>query len=691
MSEALNRVRQACERLNLRIEQDRSNSFRVQCPAHNGDDCNLAVRAYSDGWVGFACHSHGCTRDDILVSLGLRLADIGPGDPDDYRGTVGTGITVKSGIVRTQAPTPDDLPTLLTRAVLTSVPWEYPEPEPPHGIPFREGYSHEASFIYRDLRGEPLYAKEKWRSETDQADKDIRHSVWDRISGIWKIGGKPAGTPDVFYNAPELYDAIARKLPVILVEGEKDADRVTSHLRRFAVKAAVVSFPNGAKQNYPLHMYALLASAAHLIIIGDNDEVGKGFVQNVHDTLTGQFGTQAPRMFMPAEGKDVTDHLDSGLGLSRLVPFEVPRGRGTLDTGKAVKPGISGYVTLSASQIPTRKRKWLWEGMIPAGTLVVFAGIGGTGKSSAAVGVLSRLTAGTLPGDFHGSKRKVAVIQVEDDAGQEVIPRFLAAGADLSYVMFPAVMTEDGPEEAFVDLSRDRARLVDWIRSEGIAAIVIDPITAFFGSKSIDNTQDVRTVLHPLVRAVARTDTGLIVVSHQNKDSLGSIRERLSGSTAFDALARSVWGFARDEANSKSVMTELKPSLLNTQENPVLSYEYTFDRVPVVLGDGSTDYPGVFRLGKPADVTADELSVTVAADRQASATSSGNDKVILEFLEEHGATAKGDLRKAMVPDEMPNGSYYNSINRLERKRLIVLNPVVNGAVVKGYVDLARRD
>ncbi len=49
--------------------------WRATCPAHGGDDLNLAV-AKGDQGVLVKCWSHGCAEADIASSVGLRLEDL---------------------------------------------------------------------------------------------------------------------------------------------------------------------------------------------------------------------------------------------------------------------------------------------------------------------------------------------------------------------------------------------------------------------------------------------------------------------------------------------------------------------------------------------------------------------------------------------------------------------------------------
>jgi hypothetical protein len=55
--------------------------FRSRCPGHHGDGSNaLHVTVASDGTVLLHCFSHGCSIEDIVEPLGLRLRDLFPAD-----------------------------------------------------------------------------------------------------------------------------------------------------------------------------------------------------------------------------------------------------------------------------------------------------------------------------------------------------------------------------------------------------------------------------------------------------------------------------------------------------------------------------------------------------------------------------------------------------------------------------------
>ena len=63
-----------------------AHDFRARCPGHNGEGRDaLHVSAGAGGNVLLWCFAHGCSTEDIVEPLGLRVRDLFPLDPGDSR------------------------------------------------------------------------------------------------------------------------------------------------------------------------------------------------------------------------------------------------------------------------------------------------------------------------------------------------------------------------------------------------------------------------------------------------------------------------------------------------------------------------------------------------------------------------------------------------------------------------------
>lgn len=82
MGAAFDRVTEALRTNGWKTKASGRERITAQCPAHGGDDLNLAVAAGDQG-VLVQCHSHGCSAADIATSLGLKISDFF----DNQRGT----------------------------------------------------------------------------------------------------------------------------------------------------------------------------------------------------------------------------------------------------------------------------------------------------------------------------------------------------------------------------------------------------------------------------------------------------------------------------------------------------------------------------------------------------------------------------------------------------------------------------
>ena len=118
---------------------------------------------------------------------------------------------------------------------------------------------------------------------------------------------------------------------------------------------------------------------------------------------------------------------------------------------------------------------WAWQpngdGRIPAGSLCVTAGREGTGKSSFGIWMAAQMTRGTLPGSFYGEPRRVFYVAVEDSWKYTLVPRLIAAGADLNLIGRFDVVAGLDDEELVLSLPYDNALLEDAIREHSVQAL----------------------------------------------------------------------------------------------------------------------------------------------------------------------------------------------------------------------------
>ena len=199
--------------------------------------------------------------------------------------------------------------------------------------------------------------------------------------------------------------------------------------------------------------------------------------------------------------------------------------------------------TTSAENVTPRRLRWLWRDRVPLGAVTILAGDGGLGKSTLTTELAARLSQGQLVGDLSGTPVASYILSVEDDAETTVVPRLIAAGADLTRIHIPA----DDRGEAFPTLPDDLAALTETVRALQVKLLVLDPLGAFL-SERVDSWKDqrVRRAMAPVARLARQGDIALVGIMHLNRRDTTATSERISGSPAFRNAARSVLIFGPD-------------------------------------------------------------------------------------------------------------------------------------------------
>ncbi len=402
-----------------------------------------------------------------------------------------------------------------------------------------------------DLYDEPSGARYDY---TDAAGTVLR-SVLRSPDKKFTQRGQTKGT-STLYRLPEVIAAVAAEKTVFIVEGEKDVHALE------AVGTVATTAPMGSANwnkvdATPLH-------DADVIVIVDRDQAGQKWAGQVRASLDGKARSLT---FKQAHvGKDAADHIAAGHGLDELEEL-------VLDEPVAARRARITW----ASQIEPEPVVWAWQegenGRIPAGSLSVAAGRESTGKSSFGVWLAAQITRGTLPGSYFGEARSVFYVAVEESWKHALVPRLLAAGADLDRVGRFDVISHDG-DEITLSLPLDNHLLEREMKEYKIALVVIDPLMSVIGERiDTHREREVRSALDPLAKMADRTGSVLLGIAHFNKGGSTDAASLITGSGAFKNVPRSVFGFARDETdeNGGRVMSQVKNSL-GRDDLPSLSY-----------------------------------------------------------------------------------------------------------------------
>jgi hypothetical protein len=217
------------------------------------------------------------------------------------------------------------------------------------------------------------------------------------------------------------------------------------------------------------------------------------------------------------------------------------------------------------SNVIPRPIEWLWPGRFPLGMLSMLAGEQGIGKSFFAIDMATRVSTGADWPDGSGSAPQGDTIMLlaEDHLECTVHGRLTAARAlHKNIVVHYAVRLEDPSNPCHskivaFDLSQHLLSLHLLIKgSKTCRLVILDPITSYLGDTDQNSNADVRAALDGLVVLAAKHNCAIVGLTHLNKNEEARTLNRMLGSTAFSAIARSIFTIRRGKHDPDDLQLE---------------------------------------------------------------------------------------------------------------------------------------
>jgi putative DNA primase/helicase len=297
-----------------------------------------------------------------------------------------------------------------------------------------------------------------------------------------------------------------------------------------------------------------------------------------------------------------------------------------------------------ASDIQPEKIGWLWPGRIARGKHTTIAGDPGTGKSQAMLSIAAAFTTGgILPcNEGRAPLGNVIVLAAEDGIADTIVPRLLAAGADLERVgILVATRNENSATQSF-NLQADLDLLEKKIAEIGdVCLVCIDPISSYLGKVDSHKNAELRAVLEPIGRMAERQRVAMLSITHFNKSGAGTPTKalyRFIGSIAFTAAPRVAFVVADDPDNKdRRLLLHGKNNLAPTPQG--LAYRL----MQTLVGEHKDIVASyVAWESEPVSTTADEA---LGGGNNSDPTATDDAIEFLEAILANGPVAVSDVEK----------------------------------------------
>jgi putative DNA primase/helicase len=386
----------------------------------------------------------------------------------------------------------------------------------------RNGNSREplAVYSYTDEDGRPLF-------EVCRFDgKDFRQR---KPSGEWGI----KGVRRVLYRLPRVVEAASRGQRVFVAEGEKDVHAIE--------RAGAVATCNPMGAGKWREEYAGSLRGAHVVVIADCDDAGRAHASEAVRSLSSIATSVEVRE--AKSGKDASDHFAAGNALRDFVEVQFSGAPAPVTTSSSAP--VSGELgAITASTVRPESVRWLWQGWIPLGMLTLLAGLPGLGKTTLDIALAAAVTRGELDGALSREPAPVLIASLEDAIASTLVPRLMAAHAELDLVHFVECKAS---ATGGLDLTRHLPEVDRLAREFAARFLIIDPLVATMpaGRISSHRDQDVRSVLAPLASLSERREIAVLANMHFSKSAIDSLLG-VGGSIGFVGAARSVLIFGAD-------------------------------------------------------------------------------------------------------------------------------------------------
>jgi putative DNA primase/helicase len=373
-----------------------------------------------------------------------------------------------------------------------------------------------ATYDYTDESGKLFYQTVRYDP------KEFRQKRPNGDGWLWDLDG----VRRVLYRLPDL--AAAPGAPVVIVEGEKDADRLAG------LGILATTSPMGAGKWRP--EYADTLRGRSIRVIPDNDEPGRAHAADIARSLPGEDVRTVTLPGLQPKG-DVSVWLDAGHTVDEL--------RAAIDGAPIYVPPTTGLRFRTAqelSSLSSGRTDWLIRGFLAAGAITEVDGkIKAAGKTTLALHMVRALLEG-IP--FLGIETRASrVVYVTEQSRESFSDALRITGLD-----------RHGDE--LLILTRDEIRGTPWpevvaaCRKDEYAVVVFDTIGKLSGVKDENSASDWSQAMNPLLDL--RDNGHAVIIPRHDRKGGGDVGDSGRGSSQASGDADIILALRRPEGNQPS-------------------------------------------------------------------------------------------------------------------------------------------
>ena len=227
-------------------------------------------------------------------------------------------------------------------------------------------------------------------------------------------------------------------------------------------------------------------------------------------------------------------------------------------------PKAGGVELVRGDTVKLEAINWIWPNWLAAGKLHILAGQAETGKTTIAIAIAATISSGGLfPDGVRAPVGDTLVWSGEDDFQDTILPRFIANGGIRERIHLVKGRYDENCVLQPFDPAWDIDALV--LAAKGLPdlrLIMIDPVVSAVPGDSHKNAE-VRRGMQPLVQLGEQASAAILGITHLSKGTAGRDPiERITGSLAFAALPRLIWGTAKSpEPARQSRLVRVKSNI----------------------------------------------------------------------------------------------------------------------------------